>query len=247
MIEVSSALSESVEDRIDYFLSEAEAGRLKKARAGVEELQDAHPEASTVHFARGVIHVYEEAHEAALDAFDRVIELDPEMAEAWLNKAAAHRKLEESVPTIRALQKVVELTPPDDELHERARGQLDRMDATLREHEGMTPEAFVDAETLFFQALNHYENDEPAEAIQIIKDNPDRMPENERTLTLLGNCHRRLKEWDLARDALEEALSINPDHGTARLALTMLNADEKGMDLGEMFSETLKKIQAEEG
>lgn len=245
MVEVPTALSDTLDERIDYFLEEASAGRLKKARAGIEELAAANPEAALAHFARGVVHVYDEAHEAALQSFDRAIELDPKMDEAWMNKAAAHRVLGDSVDMIHAYQKVVELTPPDDELHERADDNLKRIAEALYQNDGKTINAYLEAETLFSQAFAHYEKEEFEQAIRIIEDNPDRMPANERSLTVLGNCYRNLKEWDLAREALDQALEINPSHPTAQLAMTVLDAEEQGMDFSSMVSVTLKKLQAE--
>lgn len=245
MVEVPTALAESLDDRIDYFLEEASDGRLKKAKEGIEMLEDAHPEAPLVHFARGVIHVYEEAHELALESFDRAIALDPELDEAWMNKAAAHRMLDETVPMIQAYQQVVELTPPEDDLHRRASQQLEHIAQVLHESHGLTLEGYIEAQVLFEQALDAYNHKDFEQTIQIINEHPNELPTNEKTLTLLGNCYRNLEEWALAREALEQALDIDPTHHTARLAMTVLDAAEQGMDLGTMMSDTLKKLQAE--
>lgn len=241
--EVTTALSDSPDERIDYFLDEAEAGRRKKAQFGIEELLEEYPEEAKVHFAQGVLHVYKKKHEDALDAFDRAVELNPEMDEAWMNKASAHRQLGQSYDMVLALRKVCELTPSDDELHLQAKDSLAYFEEVIQGAEGISTEAYLVAEGLFREAADLHENEEHEAAISVIVDNPARLPENERTLTLLGACYRALEQWDTARDCFKKALEINPEHFTARINLMMLDAAESGQGLSSMLAETLEKIQ----
>lgn len=232
-----------MEERIEYFLDEALAGRKKKAQSGIAELMETHPENAGVYFAQGVLEVHEANHEAALDAFDRAVELDPKMDEAWMNKASAHRCLGQSNEMVLSLRQVCALTPPDDELHLKAKDSLDAFEETMQETEGLSTDAFLAAEELFKEAREHAENKEYEEAISIILENPDRIPENERTLTLLGACYRALEQWDTARDYLEKALEIDPEHFTARINLMLLRSQEPGGDGISSLVESLQKIQ----
>lgn len=232
--EITTALADSVEERIEYFLDEAQAGRKKKAQSGIAKLMEAHPENAGVHFAQGVLEVHEANHEAALDAFDRAVELDPEMDEAWINKAGAHRVLEQSYEMVLSLRQVCALTPPDDELHLKAKYSLDAFEEVMQEAEGLSIDAFLAAEKLFKKACEHADNKEYEEAISIILENPDRIPENERTLTLQGACYRALEQWDTARDYLEKALEIDPEHFTARINLMLLRSQEPEKSKGEI-------------
>lgn len=245
IVEATTALSDTLEERVEYFLSEAEAGRLKHAKAGLEKLTKEYPEEATVHFARGVVRVYDEDHEQALAAFDQAIELNPEFVEAWMNKAAAHQKLGGFVEMIQAFRRVLELTPPEDEFHLRAKQHIKGISETMQKTMGLTIDAFIDAEALYAEAVSYIDIEDYERAIELIKGNPERLPTNERTLTLLGTCYRGLKEWDLARNALEQALEIDPMHYTAQVNLTLLDAEEKGIDPASKVAELIKKLQQE--
>ena len=246
IVEATTALSDTVEERVEYFLDEAGAGRLKKAKEGLEALLEEYPEEALVHFACGVVRLYDEDLEQALASFDRAIELNPELDEAWFNKAAVHQKLGDGVNMIRAYRRVVHLTPADDESHQAAQGHLNHIAETLDKTMGLTIDAFLDAEALYAEAADCAENSDFERAIQIIKDNPERLPTNERTLTLLGSCYRGLKEWDLARSALEQALEIDPMHQTAKMNLTLIDAEQKGLDIASRMTEFIKNLQQEE-
>lgn len=245
MVKAPSALSETVEERVDYFLEQAEAGRLKKAKAGIEALLEEHPGASHVHFARGVIAIYENNHVAGIESFDRAIEIDPDLDEAWMNKASAHAVLLQPVEMVAALLKVCELTASDDELHLLAQEKLADFEELVLKNEGLTLDDFLEAEAYFAQALDCYKNDAFEEAIRIMKDDVACITENERTLTLLGACYRGLKKWKLSREALERALEIKPGHPTARMNIVMLDAEEQGGDVSKAIIEGVECLQKE--
>ena len=251
VIEAEAALSDTLQDRVNYCLDEARAGRLKKANSLQKKLMEEHPEEALVHFARGAIMACYDNHQTALESFDRAIELNPEFDEAWFNKAAAHRSLGDAVNMIRAYRKVVDLTPADDQLHQDADEHLEGIAETLYENTGMTIDAFYDAETTYAVAVNHAENKNFEQAIQVIQDNPQILPTNERTLTLLGSCYRNLKKWDLARNALEQALEIDPNHRNAQANLKMLELEEQGIESGfegivKQLMDKVKEEAAEE-
>lgn len=240
IVEASTALSESVEERIDYYMQEAEAGRRKKAQKGIAELVEEYPEHAEIHFAQGVLRINEDDIEAALESFNQAVAMDPEMEEAWMNKAAAHKEMYQAYETIIALRKVCELTSPDDELHQNAKEALDSFAEGLLNSQGVSIDDFLLAEGLFKQAREHLQNKEYEKAISIMEANPERLPVNETSLTLKGECHRRLEQWDLARDCLERALDIEPDCYPARIQLALLRMEKDGDAFDEKLNEMLQ-------
>jgi Flp pilus assembly protein TadD len=238
-----TALSASVDDRVEYFLEAFRKGLKRKAIEGIQKLLETYPDEACVHFAQGVLQMKREEYADALESFNRAIEIQPKFETAWMNKAVAHERLNQMYDMIKAFQKAVELTSPDDEVHQKAKKRLKDVSHFLRLYYGLSISEYLEVETLYLQAFAAFEAKNFHEAIQIINDIQDQFSTNERTLTLLGNCYRGLGEIDRAREAIERALEIDPEHQTALTSLRLLEADEMGMDFETLISEALKKIK----
>lgn len=241
---VSTAQSESIDDRVDYYLDKFDAGGIKKAKTGLDELAEEFPDNSYVCFGQGVVQMHEKDYEAALRFFNRAVELDPEFAEAWSNKASAHAELDEGVDMIHALRKVLELASPDDEIHASAEELLTNFADSVRKLTGLDLDAYLEAEELFNKACDHIQDEEYDHAIRLITENPERLPTNERTLTLLALCYRNQGKFDLAREALEKALEMDPDHETAQTNLMLLEAEEQGIGYKEIIEKKIEELKA---
>ena len=115
----------------------------------------------------------------------------------------------------------------------------------LREGPGLEIDEFLQAEKLFSEALDLAMAEEYDQAIRIILENPDLLPVNERTLTLLGLCYRKQGELELAREVLGKALELDPDNKAASLQLSFLEADERGVGVEEILQHRFKKLVEE--
>ena len=219
----------SVEDRVDEFLEiAAEGKRMDHAETGIDALAEEFPDNAYVCFGQGVMRVHRNQYVEAQNCFDRAVELDPEFAEAWANKAAGHAHRSESVAMARAQQKVLQLASPDSDLHQQMKGRLDDFADSIRELNGMELETYLRAEELYAEAINYFHHDEYDRAVRFILEHEGELPFNEITLNLLGLCYRRQSKFKQAREALEKALEIAPEHATARANLELIEAEEPG-------------------
>ena len=236
----------SVVERVNALLEEASKGkRTRKTKARLDELADEFPDNADVCYGQGVVRLMENHHETALPFFERAVELEPDFVEAWMNKAITHTELEDEVGVVHSYRKVVELTPPDSELHATAEERLETFAAVLREATGMEIDELLQAEKLFSEASDLVRAGEYDEAIRIILKNPDGLPANEKTLTLLGLCYRKRGEIEVAREVLTRALDLNPDNPAAAMQLGFIEADERGVDIEDLLRERLEKLIGE--
>ena len=248
LVEAGTAPSVSVRDRVDHYLEMAtDDNRMEKAKTELEKLAHEYPEDATVCFGQGVMHLHENDPEAALSSFTRAVELDPRFEEAWANKAASHLNLGHASAAVRAFRKVLEITPPDDECHTMAKQQLAELAGSIRKTSGMELDAYLLAEDLYGEAFDYISEEDYDQAIRVLTQNPERLPPNERTLTLLGLCHRKQRNYTLAREALHQALELAPEHETAQVNLDLLEAEEAGVDYPQKILERFKKLQARLG
>jgi len=134
------------------------------------------------------------------------------------------------------------LTLADDELHLEARERLESLENLFRETLGLSTDAYLEAEALFEQALDCYENQDYEQAVRVIIENPGRLPDSATSLTLLGASYRNLERWELSRSALEKALAIEPEHPTARMNLVLLDKQEKGEAVESSMIEEFKRL-----
>lgn len=90
-----------------------DAGNFEVANLALNSCLHSPPEDQVVaadgYFLRGLIYAERRDYQAALGDLDRAVELAPENADAWRNKAWVHYKLNELHPAVTSIERALEL------------------------------------------------------------------------------------------------------------------------------------------
>ncbi len=148
---------------------------------------------------RGVVYFHRGAHEAAMRAFEKAVECDPEYADAYNNLGLAYTELHRSEHAVQAFQQALKLKP----------------DLVEANHNlGVQYYAVMDyekARELFSKALD------------------DGCRERSMAYTNYGNSLYQLERYEDAAEAWSKALQINPVNQNAKKGLELLNHQQQGV------------------
>jgi tetratricopeptide (TPR) repeat protein len=170
------------------------------------------------YFNRGVDFFYKSQYELALKAFEKVIELKPDHADAWNNKGATLDKLGRHEESLKAFEKVIELKPDDADAWYNKGATLDK----LGRHEeslkasGKAIELKPDRagawnnKGVVLNKLGRHEESLKAfeKVIELKPDDADAWNNKGAALDKLGRHEESLK-------AFEKAIELKPDHAGA--------------------------------
>ncbi len=156
-------------------------------------------EAAREHNNRGVVHFHRGAHEAAMRAFEKAVELDPEYADAYNNLGLAYTELHRSEHAVQAFQEALKLNP-----------DLVEANHNLGVHYYAVMD-YEKARELFSKALD------------------DGCRERSMAYTNYGNSLYQLERYAEAAEAWNKALQINPVNQNAKKGLELLNHQQQGV------------------
>lgn len=143
-----------------------------------------------VDFGHGLVRIGE--YRAALRAFERALELDPDLVEAILSKASLYRRIGEYDQALHEYERVLNHSNADEE--EKASAEF-----------GLGAFAFRDG--AYREALQHF-----TRACTL-------NPESAQAYYYKGRCHESLDEFEEAADAYRHASDLEPDVVTYERAL----------------------------
>ncbi len=89
----------------------------RSARADFDHVIRSHPDYGHAYSVRGWMHYYRQRYSAAADDYSKAIELGPESAELFLNRAAAYRMQGLDAPALSDYQSAVKLDPSNANTH----------------------------------------------------------------------------------------------------------------------------------
>ncbi len=148
---------------------------------------------------RGVVYFHRGAHEAAMRAFEKAVELDPEYADAYNNLGLTYTELHRSDHAVQAFQQALKLKP-----------DLVEANHNLGVHYYAVMD-YEKARELFSKALD------------------DGCRERSMAYTNYGNSLYQLERYAEAAEAWNKALQINPVNQNAKKGLELLNHQQQGV------------------
>jgi len=212
---VVAMIDPEVDAEVDRALAMAERGRLEVAERIVSGLLDRHPDLHIVQFGMGVVLALQSRHAAALAHFDRAIAIFPYFVEAWFNKSAAHQKMLEVRPTIRAYQKVIELGDPADDFVGEALELIRSLDKQIRADKGFSLDRYLQLMDMFDEAFAAMQNREWERALAGFQKVVAADSKSTQAYGNMGLCHALLGGKREALTALDRALELDPSYEPA--------------------------------
>jgi|GEM_PF-192395 len=224
-----------VDAEVDRALEMAQGGRLRAAESIVAGLLDHHPDLHMVQFGIGVIRALQGRHADALAHFDRAIAIFPYFVEAWFNKGAAHQKMLEVGPTIRAYQKVVELGDPADDFVGEAMAVIRSLDKQIRADKGFSLDRYLQLMDMFDAAFAAMENQQWERALAGFQQVVAVDSGSTQSYGNMGLCYAFLGRRQEALAALDRALELDPAYEPAQTNRVRVLAMQEGERLAADF------------
>lgn len=232
----------NIEDSLNDALDMMSDGKLKHAESKIKRLLKKHPEHAKVQFAMGVLFVYQGDTDKALPYFDEAIEISPDFVEAHYNKAVVHQGNMELLEMLESYQKVIQIGEAGEYFVQNAQSFLDDFSENIRETEEVDLQTYMKALEIFDAAFVQMREKNFEEAIELFQQSIELSPRNPKPYGNIGGCYAQMGEKQLALEALDQALEIDPDYEFALMNRAFV---ERGMTEGEAISE-MKTFKGEE-
>jgi tetratricopeptide (TPR) repeat protein len=203
-----------LDDECDGALALIESGNIAQGEARMQVLFKRHPDYHMVQYGMGICCIKRENFGEAAEYFRRAVETFPYFAEAHFNRGMVCLKLLDISGMIAAFREVVRIGG-DNELVAEARERIDSFERHVREHNGVSLDAFLKNKETFETALQKLEAGEYAGARELFNKVLAVEPAHLQSWGNLGLAHAGLGERDMALKCLNKALAIDPDYEVA--------------------------------
>ncbi|MBF0352145.1 MAG: tetratricopeptide repeat protein [SAR324 cluster bacterium] len=220
-----------IKDSANRAMELIENGDLDQAQNILNMLMKKYPEHPDVLFAMGNLYYGKDMFDDALHYFDAAIEVSPGFLEAMNNKAATHQKRAEILHMLKTFQLIIETGPPDDPAVQNARKELERSEAFIEETEGVDLKTYMEAYELFDSGYAHMEKGEFEQAIELFQQSISLNDNSPKPYGNMGLCYAMLGNKQMALEALEKALLIDPSYEIALGNLKLIKLMQEGQPL----------------
>jgi superkiller protein 3 len=204
-----------------------EAGKPRAARRKLERFVSHHPEHPEGRSALGICLLQLDEHEPAVRELREAARLEPDEALHRWNLAAAAKQADRMGGAYLALREYLGLVDDGDSAQARRREARDFVrsyERMLREtHPGVSLTDYLRGEELFARAFASLSEGSADDAVRGFQAVLSLVPRHYPSWGNLGAALLQLGRDDEARQALEEALSLNPDYAVARRNLEILS------------------------
>lgn len=224
-------INEEVEQSVDHALELLDKGSSQEGKRIIQELMRKHPRNHLVQYAMGVYYAFQDDYDTALEYFDKAIRIFPYFTEAYFNKGVAYKEKLDIKNMIQAFQKVVEIGDARDAYVRQAQKMLHDFEQQVREHDGVTLEAY-------FKAMDHFEHgfasmkkQEWERAIRLFKKALMINANHPQSYGNMGICYGQLGQKALALEAFDKALELDPNYEPALLNRAIVETLQEGEKL----------------
>ncbi len=218
--------NDELADRADYAQQQMRRGDFAGCVRTCESLLNSLPKNSEIYMVvlvmQGSAHTMQQHYQQGYDIFSEGIRIDPTRPELWYNRAISCHHMRRHAETVQDLERAFELSKNDksefarkiaDSLEEARRELQEAMDA----FEGkITLEEYTQREERFAQAVSLMNQQKWPEAELIFRQLGEIDGNIPSDWGNLGVCLMMQGHYDEAKEALEQALVIDPDYLIAR-------------------------------
>ncbi|MCP4452383.1 MAG: tetratricopeptide repeat protein [Planctomycetes bacterium] len=222
---------QDIEDKVDYALEIAEKGNLQKGAHIFAKLEEQHGNHPHICFGRGVLAVIGGRHDEAIPLFKQATQLSPGFVEAHYNLAVAYQKQLRVSQMIVAYRNVVRIGEAHSDMVQKAHTILKTLAQQIRKSEGISLDDYLKAYQIFDRGVEHMESREWKDAIADFKESLSINPNRTQAHGNLGICYAKTAQKQIALEALDKALELDPNYEPAQANRKLIASLEEGKPL----------------
>lgn len=227
VIELNPEMGEAVNSAMEL----AERGNTGAAWTAVTSLLRENPRNHLVCYGMGTLHAIKGEHKEAIKWFDKAISIFPYFVEAHFNKAVSYQKQLDVGNAIRAYRKVVELGDPNDTPAKLAVSFLDDMAVSIRQHEGVDLDSYMESQLEFDHAFTLMEQGDWSGALAGFRASATKNDRNAPVHGNMGLCLAKLGRKAQSLAELDRAIEIDPRYKPAMTNRIVVEFMEEGIPL----------------
>jgi tetratricopeptide (TPR) repeat protein len=205
-----------IEDRVDNALEIMENGNWREAASMLAELKKKHGNHPHICYGLGVLAAFDNNYDEAISLFKKAIQGSPDFVEAHYNLAATYQKQLKIFEMITTYRQVVLIGEDHSYVVQQAQDVLNSMEQQIRDSNGISLDDFLKAHRIFDRGVDHMESKEWEAAISDFNKMLNMNPNHPQTHGNLGLCYARIGKRQLALEALDKALELDPHYKPAK-------------------------------
>jgi len=207
-------------------VDQAYEGAVETARRVLRHVPEGSKPYGEAQYYLGVALAMLQDFEGSCEALSRALELEPDNANAWYNRALSYRFLLRTGEALRDVERAVQLerNPQLRSVYEKERAFLRGLVDKQRALRGpdCTVDQLIEEQRTFWRGVHLMEAEKWAEAESVFRRVIEMGNVPHQPWGNLGACLIMQERYDEAEEALQKALEINPDYAIARQNLMML-------------------------
>lgn len=205
-----------IEDRVDNALEIMEKGNWREAARMLADLENKHGNHPHICYGLGVLAAFGNKYDEAISLFKKAIQGSPDFVEAHYNLAATYQKQLKIYEMITTYRHVLLIGEAHSYVVQQAQDVLNGMEQQIRDSEGISLDDYLKAHRIFDRAVEHMESKEWEAAIWDFQKTLSMNPNHPQTHGNLGLCYARIGKRQLALEALDKALELDPRYKPAK-------------------------------
>ena len=205
-----------IEDRVDNALEIMEKGNWQEATRMLVELKNKYGNHPHICYGLGVLAAFENNYDEAVSCFKKAIQRSPDFVEAQFNLAATYQKQLNIYKMLMAYRQVIRIGEPGSYIVQQAQDMISTMERQIRDSDGISLNEFLQAHRIFDRGVEHMESKEWKAAIADLIEALGINPNHPQTYGNLGLCYSRIGKRQLALEALDKAIELDPHYKPAK-------------------------------
>lgn len=220
-----------VEDECERILEKLELDNdIIAAQEAISPLYHEYPNNYYVHFVRAICSFKEKKFTQAITQFEKVIQLNPCLPEAFYNLGQLYRREVKIPEFVACYKRILKIEPKNSALYLSAQHGLDELEQIIKETNGISLDQYIYGHKFFDKAFNHLHEKQYETAIALFEKVLSINPKHTQSFGNMGLAYSYLGKNKLAVECLDKALSIDPTYAPAlinRETISMLQEGEK--------------------
>jgi Flp pilus assembly protein TadD len=210
----------------DHIVNQAYDGAVQTARQVLRHVTEGSKPYGEANYHLGVALAMLQDFRGSREALSRALEVEPDNASAWYNRALSNRFLLRTGEALRDVERAVELeeNPQSRRVYEEERAFIRDIVERQRAMRGpdYTVDQLIEEQRTFWRGVHLMEAEAWEEAESVFRHVIDLGNVPHQPWGNLGACLIMQERYDEAEEALRKALEINPDYAIARQNLMIL-------------------------